>query len=298
MSAIGLARVRRIPRCGMALAAGAMAWSAGAAFAQGIGAPSPSLAAPVTPAVAAATLAQTGNSVGERFFESCRQLGRGGGPKPGCQGPLYMGEMERLKEEALRTNNAQLFTLLGDAYRSNRSGISDIGQAYRWYVLAAVRGDPRAMQRLAELYQTDRNAPDDRIRALGYARLTQRLAAPGSRTATQAAAAARKLGRTMAIEDIAVADSFADELEAGIGRASAGAATPGLAGPNARSDATAPASPPIAVRAYAPTGVPGLAALEARTGPVPTAAPAAPQYFPGAPGETAASPAALPPTSP
>ena len=90
-------------------------------------------------------------------------------------------------EEVLRVVCEGLQWLSGgkaDAVQASKSAISQ----------ARSRLGPEVMQRLAELYQTERNAPDDGIRALGYARLTQRLAAPGPRTAAQAAAAARKLG--------------------------------------------------------------------------------------------------------
>lgn len=150
---------------------------------------------------------------GARYVESCQQAVESGVVPAGCQGPLYASEIERLKEDALRTQNAGLLTLLGDAYQSQRSGLSDIGQAYRWYLLAAVRGDPRAMQRLGELYQDGRGAPQDRVKALGYARLAQRLAGPGGATAQRAAASIGRLGSDMAAEEIVLAERFASELE-------------------------------------------------------------------------------------
>ncbi|RYF43994.1 MAG: sel1 repeat family protein [Comamonadaceae bacterium] len=131
----------------------------------------------------------------------------------GCQGPLYPSEIARLKDEALRSRDPALLTLLGDAYQGNRSAISDVGQAYRWYLLAAVRGDPRAMQRLSELYRGGSGAPLDRARALGYARLAQRLAVPGSKTASDAAQASASLGSSLAGEELALADKFAADLE-------------------------------------------------------------------------------------
>ena len=120
---------------------------------------------------------------GARFVEACQQALERGQVNAGCQGPLYASEIARLKEDALRSNNPNLLTLLGDAYQSNRTGISDIGQAYRWYLLGAVRGDPRAMQRLSEMYRNGRGAPADNVRAMGYARLAQKLAPPGSASA-------------------------------------------------------------------------------------------------------------------
>ena len=151
------------------------------------------------------------NSV--RFIENCQQALERGEVPPGCQGPLYPSEIARLKDEALRSRDPALLTLLGDAYQGNRSAISDVGQAYRWYLLAAVRGDPRAMQRLSELYRGGSGAPQDRVRALGYARLAQRLAVPGSKTAADAAQASASLGGTMATEELALADRFAGDLE-------------------------------------------------------------------------------------
>lgn len=154
-----------------------------------------------------------GQSTGARYVESCQQAIERGIVNPGCQGPLYAGEISRLKEDALRTNNPNLLTLLGDAYQSNRSSVSDIGQAYRWYLLGAVRGDPRAMQRLSDLYKNGRGVSQDPVKALGYARLAQRLAVPGSASAQQATEAIGTLGREMATEEVVLADRFASELE-------------------------------------------------------------------------------------
>lgn len=155
---------------------------------------------------------------GARFIESCQQALDRGEAAPGCQGALYANEIAGLRNEALRSNNPALLTLLGDSYLNNRSAVSDVGQAYRWYLLAAVRGDPRAMQRLSELYQGGRGAPQDRVRAMGYARLAQRLAVPGSKAATDAAQASASLGTTMAAEELALADRFAQDLEATLRR--------------------------------------------------------------------------------
>ncbi len=167
-------------------------------------------------ASAGSPAAATGNpaaTAGARYVESCQQAIEHGTVNPGCQGPLYASEIARLREEALRTNSPSLLTLLGDAYQSNRSGISDVGQAYRWYLLAAVRGDPRAMQRLSDMYKNGRGAPQDNVKALGYARLAQRMAPPGSTSAQQATDTINKLGQDMAAEEVGLADRFAGELE-------------------------------------------------------------------------------------
>ncbi|AMM26708.1 hypothetical protein AX767_09700 [Variovorax sp. PAMC 28711] len=188
---------------------------------------------------------------------------------PGCQGPLYASEIARLKEDALRSNNPNLLTLLGDAYQSNRSGISDIGQAYRWYLLGAVRGDPRAMQRMSELYRTGSGAPRDNIKALGYARLAQRLAPPGSTSAKQATEAVSSLGNEMAAEEVVLADRFASELESTIRRQ----------GPTAAGEpaAAAPAAEPKTARTL--SNLPGMGAAQAdSTAP---ASPAAGGTLPG-----------------
>ncbi|WP_371436640.1 sel1 repeat family protein [Polaromonas sp.] len=166
----------------------------------------------VTPAQAG-VITNSSTGAGARYVESCQQAIERGVVSPGCQGPLYASEIARLKEDALRSNNPNLLTLLGDAYQSNRSGISDIGQAYRWYLLGAVRGDPRAMQRLSELYRNGSGAPRDNIKALGYARLAERLAPPGSTSAKQATEAVTSLGNEMAAEEVVLADRFASELE-------------------------------------------------------------------------------------
>jgi hypothetical protein len=152
---------------------------------------------------------------GARFLESCQQNIEQGINTPACQGALYTKEINSLKEEALRTNTPELFTLLGDAYKNNGSPIADVSQAYRWYLLGAVRGDARAMQRLAELYQDGKGAPLDKVKAAGYERLTRRLA-----TGKNPAPIISKLGSEMAIEEMALAQRFADEFEKVIQRQS------------------------------------------------------------------------------
>src|SRR5690606_5149472 len=99
--------------------------------AQGNPAPSPTPPAP-------------GATAGARFLEACNEALERGVAELGCQGPIYRNELERLKREALNTQNPQLLSFVGDAYQNPRSGLGDMGQAYRWYLLAAVRGDPRA----------------------------------------------------------------------------------------------------------------------------------------------------------
>jgi hypothetical protein len=192
---------------------------------------------------------------GARFVESCQQAIERGVVNTGCQGPLYQNEIARLKEDALRTNNPSLLTLLGDAYQSNRSGVSDIGQAYRWYLLGAVRGDPRAMQRLSELYRNGRGAPQDNIKALGYARLTQRLAPPGSTSARQATEAITSLGREMATEEVALADRFASDLEATV-RNQGGLSAGGAAGASGTAATGTPKT------AGSLTSLPGMGAVQ------------------------------------
>lgn len=153
---------------------------------------------------------------GARFVESCQQALEHGVVPPGCQGPLYAAEIDRLKNDALRTQNPALLTLLGDAYQSPRSGMADLSQAYRWYLLGAVRGDARAMERLGVLHGEGRGAPRDPVRALGYARLSERLSRQGCQSARAAAATIRKLGSEMAAEEVVLAERFAAELEAAL----------------------------------------------------------------------------------
>ena len=254
-------RVLPAPRSSQRVAPGrARVWAVAASLAvacaaqaqtAGVGIPGGSGAA-ATGAPSASTVAQPASS-GARYIESCQQsIDRGVGGL-GCQGPLYTNEISRLKEEALRTNNASLLTLLGDAYQSNRSSVSDIGQAYRWYLLGAVRGDPRAMERLTALYKDGRGVQQDKIKALGYARLTERLAIPGSSSAQGAADTIRSLGSEMADEEMVLADRFASEFDAMV-RSRAGTAAQGGGG-------------------AAATGVPGVGAAQP---PEPAAAPSPP----------------------
>ena len=192
-------------------AGGAATAPAGAAA----GAPS----APTPPTAAAATSTVRGTPAageGARFVEACNQSIERGVAPLGCQGPIYRSELERLKQEALTTQNPSLLSFVGDAYQNQRSGIADISQAYRWYLLAAVRGDPRAMQQLAEMNRQGRaGVPQDRVKALGYARLAERMGAPGM-TAAAAADVTRvitELGGQMAAEEVALAERFSQELE-------------------------------------------------------------------------------------
>ncbi|VWX61729.1 conserved exported hypothetical protein [Burkholderiales bacterium 8X] len=194
-------------------AAAAAANNSGAAPGLPGGLPRSAVAAGSGAAVPTPSQSSPTPGAGARYVESCQQAIERGVVNPGCQGPLYQSEIARLKEDALRSNNPNLLTMLGDAYQSNRSGVSDIGQAYRWYLLGAVRGDPRAMQRLSELYQNGRGAKQDNIKALGYARLTERLAPPGSTSARQASEAITSLGGEMAAEEMALAERFANDLE-------------------------------------------------------------------------------------
>jgi len=160
---------------------------------------------------AAGTSANT-VGMGARFIESCRQALERQVVQPGCQETLRPNELAQLKEDALRSNNPDLLTLVGDAYKSNRGGIADLGQAYRWYLLAAVRGDPRAMQRLSDMYRSGQGVPNDNVKALGYARLAQTLASPGTSVARQATSAVGVLGRLMAADERALAEQFAADL--------------------------------------------------------------------------------------
>lgn len=181
--------------------------------------PSPPVApaAPGSPLAPAQAPAPAAN-VGARFVEACNQSLERGVTDLGCQGPIYRNELERLKREALTTQNPQLLSFVGDAYENPRSGLGDMGQAYRWYLLAAVRGDPRAMQRLTEMNRKGQGVPKDSVKALGYARLLERLAQPNSDPQRHAATVINELGSEMAVEEVALAERFAAELEARIQR--------------------------------------------------------------------------------
>ena len=151
---------------------------------------------------------------GARYLESCKNVLVDGSPMSGCAtGTLPGTDIEQLKQEALRTKNPQLFTMLGDAYQNQRTGLSDLGLAYRWYVLAAVRGDPEAMLRLSEMYKTGTGTPQDAVKAMGYARLTEKLAQADSAAARQANQTVHLLGSKMARNEINMAEQFAQDLE-------------------------------------------------------------------------------------
>ena len=157
--------------------------------------------------------AQQTVNTSSRFVEACNSAENNGQPTPGCHNvPQLRGnELEQLRQEALRTRNPQLMTMVGDAYQNRRTGSGDISQAYRWYVLSAVRGDPQAMARLSEMYRRGQGTAPDRVKAMGYAKLAQQTA-PDSAAGKQAAQTVQALSKSMAGKELAQADRFAAEL--------------------------------------------------------------------------------------
>lgn len=242
-------------------------------------APAPANPTATTPAAQAGATAP-GAAAGARFIESCNEALERGVAELGCQGPIYRNELERLKREALNTQNPQLLSFVGDAYQNPRSGLGDMGQAYRWYLLAAVRGDPRAMQRLAEMNRKGQGVAKDNVKALGYARLVERMVQPDSGAHRNVVTLINELGAEMAVEEVALAERFSSELEARIQRQStAPAADSG--GMDAR-PAAAPAAPPR------PGSVlPGMSIVPRSTPASPPAPGAAPAggTLPGTPGK-------------
>lgn len=226
---------------------------------------SPTPAQAQAPAQAGAPAA----GVGARFIESCNEALQRGVAELGCQGPIYRNELERLKREALNTQNPQLLSFVGDAYQNPRSGLGDMGQAYRWYLLAAVRGDPRAMQRLTEMNRKGQGVPKDNVKALGYARLLERMAQPDSGERPNVLSLINELGAEMAVEEVALAERFAAELEARIQRQAAGSG----------GDAAAQAAP-AAGPSRAGGGLPGMSGVP-RNVPGAMGAPAAGAAVPG-----------------
>lgn len=226
---------------------------------------SPTPAQAQAPAQAGAPAA----GVGARFIESCNEALQRGVAELGCQGPIYRNELERLKREALNTQNPQLLSFVGDAYQNPRSGLGDMGQAYRWYLLAAVRGDPRAMQRLTEMNRKGQGVPKDNVKALGYARLMERMAQPDSGERPNVLSLINELGAEMAVEEVALAERFAAELEARIQRQAAGSG----------GDAAAQAAP-AAGPSRAGGGLPGMSGVP-RSVPGAMGAPAAGAAVPG-----------------
>ncbi|WP_226858543.1 hypothetical protein [Diaphorobacter aerolatus] len=77
-----------------------------------------------------------------------------------------------------------------------------------------------ALQRLSELNRTGQGVPKDNVKALGYARLVERLSPPGSAQQRNVVTMISELGNEMALEEVALAVSFADQLEAQIRRQS------------------------------------------------------------------------------
>ncbi|MEZ5632318.1 MAG: sel1 repeat family protein [Burkholderiaceae bacterium] len=213
-----------------------------------------------------------------RFLASCYQSLNSGRLDPACQGATYRGDLERLRVEALRTQNPSLITLVGDAYSSALAPVSDSGEAYQWYLMAAVRGDPRAMERLADMYRNGRGVPRGRVKAFGYARATARLAVPGSAAANQAERALAELSQEMSAQEIALAERFANQMQANASRtpglgpvqdAARDAAGPAAAGPASRDRAapdaawTGPLMSPVPRGASTSNALPGVGNLRA-----------------------------------
>lgn len=162
-----------------------------------------------TPAPAAAAAAQRSDAV--RFLESCKQVRGSGRIDPACEGTAYQNQLERLRVEAQRTQDPALLSLVGDAYSNARTPFT--GDAYQWYLMAAVRGDPYAMTRLADMYNSGQGVPQDRIKAFGYARASTRLALPGSAAARHSEQVLADLSRKMSAQEIALAERFATQLQ-------------------------------------------------------------------------------------
>lgn len=169
---------------------------------------------------------QVNANTAARFIQNCNDALQRGVVAPGCQAPIYRNELERLKGEAISTRNPQLLSFVGDAYMNPRTGYGDMGQAYRWYLMAAVRGDAQAMQKLAEMNKAGTGVPKDNVKAMGYARLVQRMQKGGS-DQPNVVSIINELGDEMAVEEVALAERFAGQLEAQILRAgSSGAHEP------------------------------------------------------------------------
>ena len=161
-------------------------------------------------------------SAAARFVESCRDALARGTAEPGCQQPMRPDMLQQLKSDAITTQNPRLLSFVGEAYEDRRSGMADYSQAYRWYLMAAVRGDARAMQRLAELNRNGMGVAQDKVKALGYARLAEQLGAPGTKAAGGVAQTIKELGSQMATEELALAEKFALEMEAAVKRQAGG----------------------------------------------------------------------------
>lgn len=275
-------------RWGVVLAGVALHWAAAAQQAQApgpAGTMAPGAAAlPSSPPAAspaqAGTVPAPSAATGARFIESCNQALERGVAELGCQGPIYRNELERLKREAVSTQNPQLLSFVGDAYENPRSGLGDMGQAYRWYLLAAVRGDARALQRLAEMNRKGQGVPKDNVKALGYARLLERLGQPETGSQRNMLSLINELGAEMAVEEVALAERFSAELEARIQRQTG-------EGERERSGQAPAAAAPALARPG--SGLPGMAALPRTAAPAPGHSPTAPaapgQSLPGLPGK-------------
>lgn len=123
------------------------------------------------------------------------------------------------------------------------------------------------MQRLSEMNRKGQGVPKDNVRALGYARLLERMAQPDSSTQRNVLSVINELGAEMAVEEVALAERFAAELEARVQRQTApdgsdkggdrGAAAPGALRPGASLPGMSAVPRPAAGAAPAPAAMPG-----------------------------------------
>lgn len=162
-----------------------------------------------------------GNTNAARYVQACQDALRSGQTGLGCSGDLFNNELRQLETQALQTRNPALLTLVGEVYRNEKMPVTDMGQAYRWYLMAAVRGDAMAMERLSQMYQRGSGVPADPVKALGYARLTQQFAQQSRRGGGDIARTIQRLGSEMAVEEVALSERFAQEMEARISQGKA-----------------------------------------------------------------------------
>ena len=131
------------------------------------------------------------------------------------------------------------------------------------------------MQRLTEMNRKGQGVPKDNVRALGYARLLERMSQPDTGTHRNVVSVINELGAEMAVEEVALAERFASELEARIQRQAAGEGSDKGGDPR-----------PAAAGAVRPGSVlPGMSAVPrpASGAPAPAAVPGG--SLPGTPGK-------------
>lgn len=116
-----------------------------------------------------------------RFIEACNEALERGVAELGCRGPIYRNELERLTARGLNRKTRSCFRLWATPTKTRAPAWATWGRPTAdtcWPPCAATG----AMQRLTEMNRQGQGVPKDNVKALGYARLLERMAQPDTGT--------------------------------------------------------------------------------------------------------------------